>query len=94
MAIPIINDLSGGAGGMPSPFSYDPHTGETRTFSWQEQQRELSAVQQQQQPMDDSLFIGLDLSTQVSWAKILTRLHSISSQAGSSADPCFGDVVP
>ncbi|ORY76517.1 hypothetical protein BCR35DRAFT_305745 [Leucosporidium creatinivorum] len=63
MAIPpnaIINDLSGG--GMPSPFSYDPHSGETRTFSWQEQQRELSAIQQQ--PMDDSLFIGLDLSTQ------------------------------
>jgi hypothetical protein len=49
---------------MPSPFSYDPHTGETRTFSWQEQQRELSAIQQQ--PMDNSLFIGLDLSTQVS----------------------------
>lgn len=52
---------------MPSPFSFDPHTGEpVSNFSWQAAQRELLATQQQP-PDDGSLFIGLDLSTQVSF---------------------------
>lgn len=77
----IINDLSE-AGGLPSPFSFDPHTGETvSSFNWQQTQRELLAAQQQP-PDDGSLFIGLDLSTQVgrslaSWVFIGQNARSV-----------------